>query len=259
MTALCAAGVGGGSLVYQGMTLQPDEAVFNAHFPNELDWARMDRVHYPRVAQMLRLAVAPDELVDSPNYATSRIFADPARKAGFPIDKIPMPIDWDYALAELRGEMAPAYTDGSGATGVNNGGKQGYGVSEGRGHFVYDAARDDAVLRWPHEGDAVLQTGHIDPTVRRITGERSILTDTNSIVPVDLAPARRREHEHGVRSRGPGVRPARAVRARRSPHAGQHRRVQPVDDDRRRRRTRPRRHRRPRRRNGLLSGHRLGS
>lgn len=59
----------------------------------------------------------------------------------------------------------------------------GYGVSAGRGHFVYDAARDDAVLRWPHEGDSVLQTSHIDPTVRRIAGERSILTDTNSIVP----------------------------------------------------------------------------
>ncbi|AOD21685.1 cholesterol oxidase [Rhodococcus pyridinivorans] len=50
----------------------------------------------------------------------------------------------------------------------------GYGVSEGRGHFVYDAARDDAGLRWPHEGDAVLQTGHIDPTVRRIAGERAL-------------------------------------------------------------------------------------
>lgn len=35
----------------------------------------------------------------------------------------------------------------------------GYGVSEGRGHFVYD----DAVLRWPDEGDSVLQTGHIAP------------------------------------------------------------------------------------------------
>jgi len=102
MTALCAAGVGGGSLVYQGMTLQPEEAVFNANFPNELDWTRMDRVHYPRVAQMLRLAVAPDELVDSPNYATSRIFADRVRKAGLPIDKIPMPIDWNYAPTAAR-------------------------------------------------------------------------------------------------------------------------------------------------------------
>ena len=59
----------------------------------------------------------------------------------------------------------------------------GFGVSEGRGHFVYDAGRDDAVLRWPHEGDSSVQTGCIDPTVRRIAGERSILTDTNAIVP----------------------------------------------------------------------------
>lgn len=47
MTALCAAGVGGGSLVYQGMSLQPAEDVFNTHFPQELDWATMNRVHYP--------------------------------------------------------------------------------------------------------------------------------------------------------------------------------------------------------------------
>ncbi|MDH6678402.1 hypothetical protein M2284_002605 [Rhodococcus sp. LBL1] len=66
MTALSAAGVGGGSLIYQGMSLQPSEAVFSTHFPGEIDWTEMDRVHYPRVARMLRLAVAPDELVDSP-------------------------------------------------------------------------------------------------------------------------------------------------------------------------------------------------
>lgn len=40
-----------------------------------------------------------------------------------------MPIDWDYALAELRGEMKPAYTDGSGAMGVNNGGKHSVDVT----------------------------------------------------------------------------------------------------------------------------------
>lgn len=335
MTALCAAGVGGGSLVYQGMSLQPSESVFNAHFPTDLDWATLDRIHYPRVAQMLRLAVAPDELVASPNYATSRIFADRVTRAGLPLDKIPMPIDWDYALAELRGEMTPSYTDGSGAMGVNNGGKHsvdvtyiaaaertglvtvetlhqvtdverapdgrwivhveridttgtvvenkilttdalvlsagsmnttrllmraaakgrisdmpdalgqgwgsnadriylwtgvddefgavqggpvvygsknwddphtahtviqasipsiysvdirstvmvGFGVSEGRGRFVYDSGRDDAVLRWPREADAAIQNGYIDPTARKIAGPRDILTDTNAIVP----------------------------------------------------------------------------
>ncbi|MFE3027689.1 GMC oxidoreductase [Nocardia tengchongensis] len=123
MTALCAAGLGGGSLVYQGMSLQPSEAVFATHFPAGLDWAALDSVYYPRVARMLGLAVAPDELVETPNYRAARVFAEHARNAGLPVSKIPMPIDWNYALAELRGEMAASYTNGAGSLGVNNGGK----------------------------------------------------------------------------------------------------------------------------------------
>ncbi len=333
MTALCPSGVGGGSLVYQGMSLQPAEAVFNSCFPNELDWQRMNRVHYPRVAAMLGLATAPDELVNTDAYRAPRIFAEHVRRAGLPLSKIPMPIDWNYALAELRGEMAPSYSDGSGAMGVNNGGKHsvdvtyiaaaeatgrvtvetqhevtgieragggrwrvhvnridtdgtvlenkilttdalvmaagsvnttkllvraaatgqipdlpdglgggwgtnadriyvwtdpsenfgvtqggpvvygslnwddptrahtviqasipsisldtrstmmvGFGVSEGRGRFTYDAARDEATLHWPREGDAVIQNGAIGPTAHRIAGPGGVLTDTNAIV-----------------------------------------------------------------------------
>ncbi|MFI1462009.1 GMC oxidoreductase [Nocardia carnea] len=129
MTALCAAGLGGGSLLYQGMSLQPAEAVFNTHFPQELDWRLMDRVHYPRVAAMLQLAVAPDELVAHPNYKAARIFARNAAAAGLPVSKIPMPIDWSYALAETRGEMTASYTNGAGAFGVNNGGKHSVDVT----------------------------------------------------------------------------------------------------------------------------------
>jgi cholesterol oxidase len=123
MTALCAAGVGGGSLVYQGMTLQPSEAVFNTHFPSQLDWSTMNRVHYPRVARMLKVAVAPDALINTPNYQVARVFAERARQVGMPVSKIPMPIDWDYALAELHGTMKASYTNGDGSLGVNNGGK----------------------------------------------------------------------------------------------------------------------------------------
>ncbi|WP_063057482.1 GMC oxidoreductase [Nocardia sienata] len=334
MTALCAAGVGGGSLVYQGMSLQPAESVFNTHFPQELDWQLMNRVHYPRVATMLGLAEAPDELVESENYRAARVFADRVRRAGMPLSKIPMPIDWEFALAELRGEMKPSYTNGDGAMGVNNGGKHsvdvtyiaaaeatglvrvqtlhevtdierapdgrwivrvqrldttgavverkvlttgalilaagsvnttrllvraaakglipdlpdglgtgwgtnadriyvwtdpsaefgapqggpvvygslnwddphtahtviqasipplaldprstvmvGYGVSDGRGVFAYDAAREDAVLRWPHEGDGFIQNGHIGPAVHRIAGPDGALLDTNALFP----------------------------------------------------------------------------
>src|SRR6266568_4878685 len=91
MNALCAAGVGGGSLVYQGMTLQPSEAAFYTQFPQALDWATLNRVHYPRVARMLQLETAPDRLIDSPNYLAARVFAEHARQAGLPVSKIPMP------------------------------------------------------------------------------------------------------------------------------------------------------------------------
>lgn len=334
MTALCPSGVGGGSLVYQGMSLQPAEAVFNTYFPNELDWQTMNRVHYPRVARMLSLQTAPDELVNTDAYRAPRVFAEHVRRAGLPLSKIPMPIDWNYALAELRGEMAPSYSDGSGAMGVNNGGKHsvdvtyiaaaeatgnvrvatrhevtdieragggrwrvhvnridtdgtvlenkilttdalimaagsvnttkllvraaatgripdlpdglgagwgtnadriyvwtdpleefgvtqggpvvygslnwddptrahtviqasipsisldvhstmmvGFGVSEGRGRFAYDAARDEATLHWPFEGDSVIQNGAIGPAAHKIAGPGSVLTDTNAIFP----------------------------------------------------------------------------
>ncbi|WP_084531170.1 GMC oxidoreductase [Nocardia miyunensis] len=129
MTALCAAGVGGGSLVYQGMALEPAKEVFNRQLPEQLDWDTMHRVHYPRVAKMLQIAVAPDELINTPNYRAVRVFADHVRKAGLPVSKIPMPIDWNYAVDEIHGKMKPSYTNGDGALGVNNGGKHSVDVT----------------------------------------------------------------------------------------------------------------------------------
>lgn len=129
MTVLCAAGVGGGSLAYQGMTLQPSEAVFNEWFPEQLDWKMMDRVHYPRVAKMLQVAQCPDDVVNTPNYYAPRVFKRNAERAGFKVEKIPMPIDWDYARREMRGEMKASISNGDCALGVNNGGKHSVDVT----------------------------------------------------------------------------------------------------------------------------------
>ncbi|NDZ92987.1 GMC family oxidoreductase [Streptomyces sp. SID6673] len=129
MTALAPAGLGGGSLVYQGMTLQPAEHVFNEYLPEQLDWQTLNRVYYPRVARMLQIETAPDALIRSENYRAARVFARNARRAGLPVSKIPMPIDWNYALAEIHGKMKPSYTNGDGAMGVNNGGKHSVDVT----------------------------------------------------------------------------------------------------------------------------------
>ncbi|MEV8314769.1 GMC oxidoreductase [Streptomyces sp. NPDC059900] len=188
--SVCAAGVGGGSLVYQGMTLQPSEAVFNTWLPEQLDYRRMDRVHYPRVAKMLRVATAPAELVASPNYSAARVFAERARKAGYGIEKIPMPIDWDYALAELRGEMKPSYTNGDCALGVNNGGKHSVDVTylrqaEATGkvtvathHNVTSVARDRDG-RWEVRVDRTDDTGRV--LEQKILSARALIMAAGSV------------------------------------------------------------------------------
>ncbi|GAA2336427.1 GMC oxidoreductase [Saccharopolyspora halophila] len=182
--AICAAGVGGGSLVYQGMTLQPSEEVFNTWLPEGLDYHRMDRLHYPRVARMLRTATAPNALTSSPNYFAARVFAERVRKAGYELEKIPMPIDWDFALAELRGEMKPSYSNGDCALGVNNGGKNSVDVT-----YLAEAERTGNVtIATHHNVTAVARARdgrwevHVDRTDDggRVL-ERKVLT-TNALI-----------------------------------------------------------------------------
>jgi cholesterol oxidase len=129
LTAIVAAGVGGGSLVYQGMTLQPTEEAFTSWFPKQIDYAAMNSTYYPRVAKMLGIETAPDALINSRTYYPSRIFARNVQSAGYELTKIPMPIDWTYALDELKGQMKPSYTNGDCTLGVNNGGKHSVDVT----------------------------------------------------------------------------------------------------------------------------------
>lgn len=129
MTVISGCGYGGGSLTYQGMTLEPARNVFEEEFPGALDYDEMHNEHYPAVRSMLGAQVAPDALLNSPNYNASRVFKRRAEALGYPVSKIPMPIDWTYALRELNGEMTPSYTNGDCALGVNNGGKNSLDVT----------------------------------------------------------------------------------------------------------------------------------
>ena len=153
MSIMSGVGYGGGSLTYQGMSLQPSRAVFEHEFPAALDYDEMVG-HYATVARMLRLQTAPDGIIDSPNYATSQEFKRRAEAAGFDVERIPMPVDWSFALRELRGEMKPSYTNGDCAFGVNNGGKQSLDVT------YLKAAEATGLLevRLLHRVDAVSRT-----------------------------------------------------------------------------------------------------
>ena len=191
MTSVCAAGVGGGSLVYQGMTLQPTRDVFEANFPAALDWPLMNRVHYPRVTRMLRLATAPDALVNSPNYRASRHFAERVRQERMPLSKIPMPIDWNFALAELQGKMTPSYTTGDGQLGVNNGGKFSVDVTyiaaaEATGNATVRTHSNVTEIFRNRNGQWTVHVDKLDDSGRAV--EKQILTTLNfRLPPADLA------------------------------------------------------------------------
>ena len=186
VTSVAGVGVGGGSLLYQGMSLQPTRELFETHLPAGLDYDEMDQVHYPRVGRMLRLATAPDELVDSPNYRVSRVFAERVRRAGYLVEKVPMPIDWDYALAELRGEMRPSLSNGDCALGVNNGGKHSvdktyFAAARGTGRVTVHTLHKATGIalapdgRWQVEVDRLDMRGHTQET-KILTSAALVLT-----------------------------------------------------------------------------------
>lgn len=157
MSIMSGVGYGGGSLTYQGMSLQPSRAVFEHEFPAALDYDEM-ATHYRTVARMLRLQTAPDGIVDSPQYTTSREFKRRAEAAGFDVERIPMPVDWSFALRELKGEMKPSYTNGDCALGVNNGGKQSLDVTYLKGA----EATGRLEVRLLHRVDAISRTASGD-------------------------------------------------------------------------------------------------
>jgi cholesterol oxidase len=173
MTIFCGSAVGGGSITYQGMTLQPTKANFAASMPKAADlyddlalWA------YPTVARMLNIATVPYDVLASDPYKSSRLFLDVAAKAGLSTFDVPLPIDWSYVRSELAGLYTPTYTTSDIDFGVNNGGKHSIDVTylaaaEATGlvqvatlHVVRDIALD-ASNRWVLTVDVIDTGGNV--------------------------------------------------------------------------------------------------
>jgi cholesterol oxidase len=124
MDILCGAGVGGGSLVYHGMTIQPSEEAFARSMPPGLDWTAFDQDYYRRVEARLRPAPIPRDLLGVPRYRAARQFHDRVLGAGLRPFRVPLPLDWDVVRRELRGELPPSYSTGDVIYGANNAGKR---------------------------------------------------------------------------------------------------------------------------------------
>ncbi|MBR0696522.1 GMC oxidoreductase [Bradyrhizobium lablabi] len=123
LAAYRGAGVGGGSLVYGGIALQPPKEFFHKIFPRTLDYDRLNRVYYPRVRAMLGATPIPDDILQTDAFLSARLLIAQATKAGLTITKPDMAFDWHAVREEMAGKRVPSVIAGEIYFGTNSGAK----------------------------------------------------------------------------------------------------------------------------------------
>ncbi|HET9648213.1 MAG TPA: FAD-binding protein [Microlunatus sp.] len=123
VVCLAGAGVGGGSLVNNTVMMEPRADLFAASFGGVLDHGEMADVWYPRARSLLKPSPIPDDVLASPAYANAAEFIAEARRAGLPVQKPDMAVDWDVVRGEIAGRLRPAAIAGASILGINSGAK----------------------------------------------------------------------------------------------------------------------------------------
>ena len=82
-TFMSGAGVGGGSLVYGGILIQPVERLFKQVFPSFVRYDEMNTIYYPRVRSIIGVEPIPDDILNSEYYLGLKVLSEHAVRAGF--------------------------------------------------------------------------------------------------------------------------------------------------------------------------------
>ena len=123
VSVLNAAGVGGTSLIYGGITYQPPKELFQQVFPSSISYFELNSVYYPRVRSTLKASPIPDDILKSPYFFSSYLLQQQAAKAGFKTRKIDIAFDWNIVRQEIAGTKVPSVIAGQYYYGVESGAK----------------------------------------------------------------------------------------------------------------------------------------
>jgi cholesterol oxidase len=115
--------VGGGSVVFTGVMIQPRRSYFDAIFEGRVSYDEMNAVYYPRVREMLRLSPMPGDVYNSGPFGHSRAWDKQAKRAGYQVEPADSIFNWDVVRAELCGQSRPSATIGQSNLGNSNGAK----------------------------------------------------------------------------------------------------------------------------------------
>lgn len=121
ITVWSSSGVGGGSLVYNTVLLQPSPSNFYRCFPRAVSYEEMDREFFPRVVELMDAGPIPDDVLASSPYLGARLFQEFATRAGIPTQRINTASDWHVVRRELRGLLEASATAGEIWYGANSG------------------------------------------------------------------------------------------------------------------------------------------
>ncbi|PSB03202.1 GMC oxidoreductase [Merismopedia glauca] len=133
---LVGSGVGGGSLAYGGILIQPPKELFEQVFPNSISYEEMDAVYFPRVHSVIGTSPIPDDVLESEYYLGLKILEQQALKSEFPytessnsglkdgVTRFPMGVDWDIVREEIAGKKVASVIAAEFWFGNNSGGKK---------------------------------------------------------------------------------------------------------------------------------------
>jgi cholesterol oxidase len=118
------AGVGGGSLAYNAIMLQPRKELFELVFPGNIKYEEMAAIYYPRVRAMLGQSVIPNNILNSSFYGSTRANLVQAQAAGmFHNSLVEYNVDFSIVQQEINGTKVPSAIDGQSWYGLNSGAK----------------------------------------------------------------------------------------------------------------------------------------
>lgn len=118
------AAVGGGSIVYGGVTVRSPNFVLQSIFNGQVNVSEMETKYYPRAEAIIGASTIPEDLLNTQYYRYAQVFKQHAEKAGYTVKPTPSAYDFDIIRKEINGTIKTSAINGETIYGNNNGCKK---------------------------------------------------------------------------------------------------------------------------------------